>query len=213
MRRLLYLGLLLASAGCHPLHERCRPECGIGAPCPAPEKKVSAPAPEKKVSAPAPEKAPEVTHAAVAQEVMLVPRTVYVPYVAQTPTAPVRLTSDMTVVPPVSAPSPPQAGAPSPPPVGAPTPPAAPCEQDMVDICKKLNQRLDYLEQCLRDRKGSTPPCPPAPLHCPHPLRRLLFNRCDTCAPGDPQCEPWGPSEALPSTLPLAPERMPKGNE
>ena len=32
MRRLLYLGLLLASAGCHPLHERCRPECGIGAP-------------------------------------------------------------------------------------------------------------------------------------------------------------------------------------
>ena len=221
MRRLLCLGLLLVCAGCHPLHERCRPESAQAPPCPA-EKKVAAPAPEKKVSAPAPEKvaapAPEVPRAAIAQEVLLVPRTVYVPYVAQTPTAPVKLTSEMTVLPPVGAPSPPPVGAPSPP-VGAPAPPTVcppptvPCEQEMVDVCKKLNQRLDHLEQCIRDRKAPSAVCPPAPLLCPHPLRRLLFNRCDTCVPGDPQCEPWSPSEALPPPGPSMPERMPKGND
>jgi hypothetical protein len=215
MRRFALVWLLLAGAGCQGLHEKhCRSDGTTGtcpaplAPCTVPEKKVSAPAPEapkapEKVGVPVGQPA----QVAIAQEVLLVPRMVYMPFVAQSPTAPARLTSNMTVLPPtgapVGAPQPP-VGAPSPPPVGAP-----PCESEMLDLCRKLNQRLDYLEKCIRDRPA--PPtviCPPATPACPLPLlHRPWLNRCEPVAnPCDTQCDQWRPCDPL---APAEPVGMP----
>jgi len=135
----------------------------------------------------------------MAQEVLLVPRTAYVPFVAQQPTTPVRLTSSMTVLPP-TAPTPTVAAPPPeqpPQPVTTPPPPGKEdCTQQMLDLCKKLNQRLDHMERSLHERKPTI--CPtPAP-HCPTPqpllpqlFRRPLFHRAerDRCEPAI-RCEP-----------------------
>ncbi len=106
MRQLLVAGLLTLSFGCQAVRNRlgadaCDP-CPEAVPCPPPT--TPAPvcqppvqqAPRPPVSAPAPERRREVTEteirtSAIAQDIMLVPRTVYVPYAAQTPIAPVRL--------------------------------------------------------------------------------------------------------------------------
>src|SRR5260370_41893416 len=127
MRQFALIWLLVAGAGCQGLHEKVRsgPDCTnpqtCPAPCPVPGKKVSAPGPEapkapEKVAAPI----GEAARAAIAQEVLLMPRMVYMPFVPQTPTAPVRLTSNMSALPPTTVP----AGAP-PPPAGAPPPVAS----------------------------------------------------------------------------------------
>src|SRR5437763_161061 len=103
MRQFLFFWLVLAGAGCEALHKHgCRPECPVEEKKPVcvPKEKVAAPAPE--VSAP--------TRVAAAQEVLLVPTMVYRPFVAQAPTAPVRLASNMTVLPQ----PPEQVGAPKP---------------------------------------------------------------------------------------------------
>jgi hypothetical protein len=138
----------------------------------------------------------------MAQEVLLVPRTAYVPFVAQQPTTPVRLTSSMTVLPP-TAPTPTVAAPPPEQPaqqVSAPPPPAKEeCSKEMLDLCKKLNQRLDHMERSLHERKPTV--CPtPAP-HCPTPqpllpqlFRRPLFHRAEReqvirCEPAI-RCEP-----------------------
>jgi len=80
---------------------------------------------ERKERAGAPTPPPDRAAAAVsaAQDVLLIPRTVYVPYVAQTPTRAARL------VTPVAPPEEDRSGLPAPPPekdrVGAPLPPPA----------------------------------------------------------------------------------------
>jgi hypothetical protein len=211
LRRFVVLVAFLG-AGCHGFLKRdaeiCAPAgCPIAAPeaaiccppqppcapppCPPPPPKQAAP-PEK---AP-PEKAPpeQVEHvnqqAQIAQEVMLVPRTVYVPYVAQTPVTPVRLSAVNTIPGRVNS-------------IverrdleTQPTPPAAPSRQEemppaerqqLLDMCKQLADQLSRLEQAQRRAAQAVPcppPCPPCPLlqtipfpSCP-PTPALPANEC-----------------------------------
>ena len=176
MRRLLVLGILLAGAGCQSLkecHDGCeddgcrkRPhnifkhfhsECEVKKPC---EKKPVAKAP---VAAPRTEVAAPVQAPAIAQDILLVPKMVYIPYAPQTPVAPVRVASP----PPLAAPPDEQ------PKVAAPAPKtqaAPPCDvtTQMLDLCKKLNHRLDCLEQKIHDRNI----CPTPIQQCPTPIQQ-----------------------------------------
>ncbi|MBI1916603.1 MAG: hypothetical protein HYS12_17990 [Planctomycetes bacterium] len=123
MSRSLVVALLVLGAGCQNFEglHRCRRgfvaptcdescgaqpgECGP-APCKPPEKPAEKPAekPREKVGAPAPstttttrtETQQTAGVGAVAQDILLVPRTVYVPYAAQVPVAPARLASVTT---------------------------------------------------------------------------------------------------------------------
>ena len=202
--------------GCHPRHfaglPRRAPVCDK--PCEETKKPVSKP-PEMPKAAPAPE---DITRAVVAQDVLLVPKTVYVPYVAQSPVAPVRLAG-------MSAPPPPFSG-PSDVPSGRGAPPCDTSElRQMLDICKKLNDRIDRMEKCVGERQSlpptfaplppapepmAAPPCPtPAP-PCPAPgflplLRRPVFQHCEplyTCPPAQQ------PAPAPSETLPTAPKKL-----
>ena len=188
MRHMLFLWLVLAGVGCHGLDgHRCRPECPV-------EEKKPVGAPKEKVGAPAPEVAAP-TRFAAAQEVLLIPTVVYRPFVAQTPTAPVKLTSNMTVLPEqperVSAPKPPE----QPERVGAPK--TEDTLRKALDHCEKLEARCADLERRLRDRApAAAPPCP-LPL-----LRRPLFPHFQ------PRCEPapaCDPAPAVPMPAPTSP--------
>lgn len=192
-RHFLLMTLLLFGAGCQGLHDRMRCRDACTEPCPASEKPKEAAKPPERAAAPAPPQDPGHTAAvAVPQEVLLVPRMVYMPFVAANPTGVARMSPNMTVMPPAGAPgpNPPPAGAP--PPSGAPAPPPPPSvEEQMLDMCKKLNQRLDCMERCIKDRNSAI--CPPSECvpACPQPLfplfRRPLFNRAEPihC---DPHC-------------------------
>ena len=184
MRQYLLITVVLVGAGCHGLGDCRRGGRDCHEPCKTAEKKPCAP-PARSQAAP-PEQVDQV-RAALAQEVLLVPRTVYMPFVAQTPTAPVRLTSHMQVVQP-----PPERSVALPPAQQVTAPPKEECaQQEMLDLCKKLNQRLDHMERCLHDRKLTPrqacpePCCPPSQPMFPQLFRRPLFNR------GEPaHCEP-----------------------
>lgn len=199
MRQFVLMVLMLAGAGCQCLHDRrCRTECVTTEPC---EKKSVAAPPEKKdvdrVSAPGPDAA---ARAAAAQEVLLVPRTVYMPFVAANPTQPMRMTPNVNVV---GGPGP---GVTSP----GPTAPG-PCPDEtrqMLEMCRKLNERLDCMERCIKERAAPTVICPPEGTVCPPTMRvplfrRPLFNRCEPlfhrC---DPQCDTLQPCE--PAVTPSA---------
>ena len=207
MRQLLLMALLLVGAGCYGLGERihCRRGmhgCSPTEPC---DKKAAKPAeikaaPTEEISGPA--------RSTQAQEVLLVPRMVYVPFVAQTPTAPVRMTSNMTVVPPGG-------------PKDQVTDRPCPAEdkalvKKMLEVCERLNDRIDRMEKCLREREASPPP-----VICPAPARtaplfgRPLFNRgmglFQRC---EPQCETLQPCEPVlnpPASVELLPMPAKKG--
>jgi len=122
-----------------------------------------APAERKERAAPPPPPAPERAAAAVsaAQDVLLIPRTVYVPYVAQTPTRAARL------VQPVApeeeeraapAPQPKKEERAAPPPPTPPQPVLQPCPTEVCpDECgpttiieiRQMNQRIDRLHRML----------------------------------------------------------------
>jgi hypothetical protein len=184
--------VVLCGTGCQGVLSRCGPQgssefpsaCGPAAPpCPAPcpqpcPQPCPSEKPAHKEAAPPPpkpqekqvERVEQVSHQAqIAQEVMLVPRTVYVPYVAQTPVAPVRLSSlnaiegrvtgiterrefeQRAVEPDIN--------------------------QRLADLDKKLNTLVDVLEnhhqvlEGLKKQAAPPPPCPApsAPLPCPTP--------------------------------------------
>jgi hypothetical protein len=97
-RGLFILACLTLAAGCHgPSYQHWAGQDGNCAPgCPPPQQQCRQPQREN-LEDRAPERTTRTTQtversqAALSQEVMLVPRTVYVPFVAQTPLAPVRL--------------------------------------------------------------------------------------------------------------------------
>jgi hypothetical protein len=198
MRSALLLPLLLV--GCQSAHSLCPPAClpaptcseqpcpapCVAAPPPAPPRvevkcpeEIHVKAPPQKVVVNIPKRREAVEERlaappAPAQEVLLVPRTVYVPYVAQTPTAPVRMVG--LEAPPALVPQrfaalpecrPPQQGAPS----------------TKTDL-DELNQRLERLEAALErvaqpEAERLPPPadctapvCPPTPSPCLPRLRR-----------------------------------------
>jgi hypothetical protein len=209
MRQLLWMTLLLIGGGCHGVGERLhgRHACAPAEPC-APVEKRGAPAPEKPREAPPPRQdVGEAARAAIAQDVLLVPRMVYMPYVAQIPTGPMRM------APHQLPPGPEPVGAPR----GEPRPPAGepgPELRKAVELCEKLHERITQLEKSLQERQAAPAPapvCPPQPLF---PLfRRPLFHRADAFFPRcDPQCDPWQPCEQVPNQ-PTAPQSkpLPKG--
>jgi hypothetical protein len=227
--------IAMLGAGCHgfpwrqtewsapPGAECCGPQRPCAQPCaPPPAPCVEAPPPKQpppqrqappEQAAPTPERVERVQpQAQIAQEVMLVPRTVYVPYVAQTPVSPVRLSAVNTVPGRVTTfeerrellaqPAP-------------PSPPsrreeAAPPEREqLLEMCRQLSDKLNRIEEA-QHRLSQTAPCPPTPQPCSppqtlNPPKRLgpkiyLRQRCP-----DPQTAPVyeGPS------LPFPPESVP----
>lgn len=134
------------------------------------------------------------------------------PFVAQAPMAPVRLTSNMTVMPPPAPSVAPPPEKITSQPVTAPCPKEDCPQQQMLDLCKKLNERLNHMERCLQDRK-LTPPanCPPSQPLLPQLFRRPLFNRCEPtiCEPAN--CEPvFAPGQPVQVSEPIAtPTRTP----
>jgi hypothetical protein len=165
----------MGSPGClPPLGQPCPPK-----PCaPKPPKVIRVKVPPQKVVVEAPQKQEQPKQGAFnpPQEVILVPRTVFMPFVAQTPTGPARVLSLQGAVPLVSPPpeQPSGAGAPrpeqplgAPPPEkkeGAPPPPPPPCKVEVPVPCAPdmdlINRRLDRLECILQQL--CAPPCPPA---------------------------------------------------
>lgn len=237
MRHFLFVALMLAGTGCQGFRDRldCRRGThGCKEPCGPAETKATKPAEQKAPPKQAEtkttpmEQVTDPVRTAMAQEVLLVPRMVYMPFVAQSPTAPMRFTSNMTVVPPSG-------------PKEQVTPPPAETKTD-VDLekkCKELSERMLLLEKCLRDRDTRAtvtecppvmaPICPPTVAPCPptvappcppghHPLLPKLFRgpwfqRCDTPQP----CEPGflAPEASVPQAAPeaiAAPKKLPQGN-
>jgi hypothetical protein len=148
-------------------------------PCPPKQPKViRVKVPPQKIVVEAPQKQEQPAKQGAfnpPQEVILVPRTVFMPFVAQTPTGPARVLSLQGAVPLVTPPpeqpqaqgAPPQReGAPVPkegaPPEKQAAPP--PCRVEVpVPCCSDvdaLNKRLDRLECILQQL--CAPPCPPA---------------------------------------------------
>jgi len=238
MRQILFMAALLAGAGCQALgdakchneKEPCRKprlagllnhfhsDCEPKKPCDAP-RAPAAPPPK----APPPVQEVETQRApAIAQDILLIPKTVYIPYAPQTPTAPVRLSSLPPTAPAPAAPGP-QAPAPQAPGPQAPAPqapgPQVPCDvtYQMLDICKKLNERLDCLERKYSDRIVCPPTqvCPPRLIvpnfpptgllrHFPL-LRRPLIPQCETLQPCEPTPIPTPMSLPTPPTPPPPP--------
>jgi hypothetical protein len=218
MRQILLMSVVLAGAGCHCLggrdcgtaeDETCRPRHFAGLhrrapvcekPCEETKKPVGKPPETPKAAQPE-----DITRAVVAQEVLLVPKTVYMPYVAQTPVSPVRMAGP---------------GAPAPPPekpFGKPPEEEKPELRQMLDLCKKLCERIDRMEKCIGERQpvyvpapepGAAPPCPPT---CPTPgilplFRRPAFQNCEPLFTCPPATQPTAPAPR--ETLPTAPKKL-----
>jgi hypothetical protein len=149
----------------------------------------------------------------IAQEVMLVPRTVYVPYVAQTPVAPVRLTTVHTVPGRLSTLI--EQRSAEVPAAAPPAPPAraeefAPGEREQfLEQIKQLSEKLSRLEEAQR-RASQPVPCPAAPPPCNVPQA----SAPPLCLPpqtGYPQGGPVAPTPNSPDlSQPVAPlEQLP----
>jgi hypothetical protein len=97
---------------------------------------------------------------AISQDVLLVPKMVYIPYAAQTPTSTVRLSGTTPVAPPAEEQA--QYKAPKPrEPLAATKPMPIDSNQQILDICRKLNARLEVVERKLGEKPVSAPPLVP----------------------------------------------------
>jgi hypothetical protein len=182
--RLAVVGMVVAlSAGCRmPLTHSgagscdapgCGPsKCKQAPPC-KPEERKEKPGP------PPPEKEgpPPTREAIVTQDILLLPRMVYVPYAPQVPTAPARLGTTVPGGRALCAPA------------EDTTPKAAPPKDEpktrdaqVCDALDKTLQKLDELNRRLSDLEAKTQ-CLPGPAMCP--------------APGPAMCPAPGPGPAL----------------
>lgn len=248
MRQVLLLAVLLSGAGCQALGDRdCRHDGHDGLKdscrksrlagllhhhCPACETPKTCESP-KTPAAPPPQKAPPPVQEveaprvpSVAQDILLIPKTVYIPYAPQTPTAPVRLSNLPPGLPGPEQPKAPGPAAPGPsaPGPAAPSPQPPPCDatQQLLKICETLNQRLDCLERKQREQMTAPQPVAPCPTVVPCPptrpflplFRRPLFPQCDSMQQCDPCATPGGASKVqtitpLPEVhVPAAPEKI-----
>jgi len=202
----------------------CPPGPCPSAPCPSgpclPERPVCQPAPKPAVRAPAPvESRTEVQtqaqqHAvgAIAQDILLVPRTVYVPYAAQVPVAPARLAG-------LAAPGPvhtvtEQRVTTQQVPLAEPREPlAAPreCDTTTLELLKALRALNDKLDEQRRMMMAPAPEqlphpcpvpeCPPPPCPPPHaPCNELPYH--GQPYHGHPAERLPPPNDALPPPLP-----------
>lgn len=171
---------------------------------------------------------PDSTRApAIAPEVLLVPKMVYIPYAAQAPTSPVRLTNATPLM--STADEPARVTAAVHHETAAPAKSTVDTNQVVLEICKKLNERIDNVERKLGERNAVgpatfvAPPTPapvPAPLAAPNaalpviqpinasgslPAPPSLYRR-PTSTSGDPllPCEPCPvvPSSSTPTSAP-----------
>jgi hypothetical protein len=144
--------------------------------------------------------------AQIAQDVMLVPRMVYVPYVAQTPVAPVRLSAFNTIPGRLTGmverreTETPAAG---PPPAPALT---GPTDQDQLrEQIKQLTEKLNRCEEALRRAyQPATSPCPP-PQAAPQAPAAPECLELEIPMPQKLTVEPGPPPASPPNTRPEAP--------
>ncbi len=155
-------------AECHPVPE-CLPQ---PPPCPPPPPPPCEPPKEKPKPRPAPAPAERSVEAAVTQDILLIPRTVYVPYAPQVPVAPARLgamapaerlTTRETEKPKAREPE--QASRDAP----------APCDKsaEALDKCCRILEQLDYRIHMLEQKQ-----VPPAQIICPQPCPPPPQWRC-----------------------------------
>jgi hypothetical protein len=202
--------------GCPPVADAA---CAPTVPCPPAQQPCPTPAP-KRDAEPTPQPRPATTtreevadRAAVVNDVLLVPRTVFMPYAPYAPTAPARLRmaapADQVIEERIRE--------------GEPRP-AQPRDSKLtetldkcLDAMSNINNRLTVLEN-----RASTVVAPPPPVYCPPPAapycppgRRVLFpslhrNLCppDPCPPACPipsvEC-PIAPSGGIVPPAPLVP--------
>ena len=146
-----------------PKKEKCPPK----EKCKVEEIRVNVPPPKviiRKEAKP-PEAPPAPPPSVPSNEVLLVPRVVYVPYAPQTPTGPARMIPITTTPAPqqiILPPTPPPAAPPcAPPPCapagtpGAAAPPAAPPGvEELKRRCEQMEQKLDRLVEALNQARG-----------------------------------------------------------
>ena len=202
MRQLLLMSLLVLGAGCQGLHDRTdcrRGYCTTTDQCQAPEKKGPADLKSQpKQDAVDPGRAPTI-----AQDVLLVPVTSYIPYARQTPVGPVRMVMGPQDITDRRGPADERIN-----------PPAdEKVVRKLMDLCEKQCERIDQLERCIKERNVCPPTviCPPTTPTCPPTLfRRPLFPRCE---PLFQRCEPLPtcdtPAEA-PTQLQQRPTDLPQ---
>jgi hypothetical protein len=185
---------------CPPGQKGCE-KPGEKQPCEK-EKPREAPAPEQPRPGPPPEQ-PSPKEAIVTQDIMLIPRMVYVPYAPQVPVAPARLGH---VVPgatmtqrDICPPCPPCPTAPreGPPPAQPAQPREAPCppgvDRRLLDTLDRTGQIMQQMEQRLAALEART--AAPAPVYaepCPAPPASRFRQHGILRAPSllRPDCEP-----------------------
>lgn len=133
---------------------------------------------------------------ALSQDVLLVPKMVYIPYAAQAPTSTVRLAGATPVAPPAEEPAAYKAPKPRES-VAAIKPLPIDCNQQILDMCRKLNERLEVVERKLGEKPAAAPPLVPsavptvivpnnqpiAPVNAAVPIRRPIFMNNDSLQP------------------------------
>jgi len=159
--RLAFVALVLFAIGCKTGHSCVGGHTQSGADChaaghghcPICEKKKPAP-----YTAPAPSTAEEeqpARQAVVTQDIMLIPRMVYVPYAPQVPVAPARMANMMPAVQPMV----PQRQQ-QPPAEQQVTPPPVP-QQQICETLDKCAQMMQILDRRLCDLEGKLQAPPP----------------------------------------------------
>jgi hypothetical protein len=186
-----------------PQGEACPPPSCPAPSCPpsCPPKCPEKPKEEKREAQPreAPPVERTTSRASVTQDILLIPRMVYVPYAPQVPVAPARLgmvapaervtTEQQTTREPAPAPR-------------DVTPPPTDRSAECLDKCAQMLERLDERLRALEERQRAI--CPPAGPACTMPMPTQLPE--PTCPPG-----PSGPVIILPPVDSPAcdPPRMP----
>ena len=185
-----------------------QPTCPPSEKCP-PKKGQEKEAPQQPKPGP-PEEQPAAKQAIVTQDIMLIPRMVYVPYAPQVPVAPARL--GLVAPGALAAERELPREAPKEVPKEGPTQPRegpkeAPCDTRDKQICDTLDRcalMLDALNRRLTALESRVPvPCGPAaaPACGPTTVRRTLFGRLipGGCEPAAPVAPPVAvPAPAIP---------------
>jgi hypothetical protein len=191
--RFVALGLvLLVGSGCNALRDsRCSPSagpCGPGSPgacgAPGPQGAPCGLAPCQPPPQPCPPKAPEKPRevqprevpgptvertagkAAVTQDILLIPRMVYVPYAPQVPVAPARLGVTAPAERVITEQETTRETAPGT--REGPTPPPRDRSVEALEKCSQLLECLEGRLRALEERQRLM--CPPAPPGCPAPM-------------------------------------------
>jgi hypothetical protein len=184
-------------AGCQTLHPACPAPPTAAAPCapPCPQQEYHVQLPGQKVCVPRPVQQErglpergrqEVAKQVSAAEVLLVPRTVYVPYVQQEAVGVARVSSAQLLR------------------RGERALETDVEEESVAETLRKLQRERDQLRREIQEmseamkqermrREAAPQPCPPPVQYCPPPVQYWQ----PPCPPQAPPCPPQAPPEQL----------------